>query len=121
MSTEKKYTERDLILAKREGYAIATAKAYAHNYDPERCRGVCADAKREADAKFPLPSRTKSRRVQSPTTGVWYRVKDGVLQRSTVLSSSGWADLARLDIEDLELVTALLASPMETVEDPADA
>lgn len=72
MSDEKKYTERDLILAKREGYV-------------RHCNEACGQWSEHAMQKFaesayPLPKVTRARVVKDPMDGSGWAVKDGMLQ-----------------------------------------
>lgn len=73
MSEEKKYTERDLVMAKREGWV--TRALYSGVGDIEKLQ-------QRAAQEFPLPRVTRPRVVNG--TGEWaafkFRVKGSVLE-----------------------------------------
>ena len=124
MSSEKKYTERDLVLAKREGYARARgASGLLTPYGIE-----CARA--EAAGAFPLPKRTQPRVVKDPNRvhDAWWAVRDGELcwtdadpdQCRFISISVMWdASSVRPTRERVALWADLLANPLEEVEDDA--
>lgn len=73
MADDKRYTERDLILAKREGYAKGLSALYSTR--DERV------AEFEAAARYPMPTVTRVRRVPDPNgvPGLLWTFQDGRL------------------------------------------
>lgn len=106
MSDEKKYTGRDLVMAKREGFLEAHSWARL---------GIAGDheAERLAATEYPLPKRTQPRVVTPPGRPYDIRIHDGRLEiRHTV----GWTHI--LHVTGVEAILMdLLANPTEEVED----
>lgn len=125
MSAEKKYTERDLVMAKREGWDEC---AYQMT--------VCGQGSKESDAMrdatFPLPKVVRPRVVEDPTSipgARFWRVCDGKLQtRKGRGLDTEWYDQQNAHAfhdrdfpyptrERLQLWSDLLANPTEEVEE----
>ena len=107
-SDEKQYTERDLVLARREGFergAVALAS-----------RGAFEDvARTEAERRYPLPKVTRPR-VVTRTDIVEIRIMDGVLQYRG--AGCGWSVYRQVywspGMQDA--MRDLLANPTEEVD-----
>ena len=112
MSAEKKYTERDIILARRQGAAwMRCAQRHALDWD-EPGDGPCDDCVKRAREVYPLPTITRPR-VHKDHRGVEWRVVGGKIQRNC---SSGWTDID--EPPDFAVaIASLVANPTETVED----
>ena len=118
MSTEKKYTERDLVLAKREGYVKG-------RNDGEF--GLKDIAAATARVLYPLPKVTRPRRLDYGKT--LFEVRDGKLFSSSDGGETWYKTVFRnlygdeyfgndLPKRDRLLALAdLLANPTEEVED----
>lgn len=112
MSDEKKYTERDLVLAKREGYV-------------RHCTQLCGNeemAVERAVGLFPIPKRVQPRVVKREgiVSCFLWRLVDGVLQWSDP-DQIGWTTY-RMDTPDEwrrvgPIYADLLATPTEEVDD----
>lgn len=119
---EKKYTERDLVLAKREGYVACRRE---HGY-----LDAVGVYQREAARKYTLPKVTRPRVVNSKDTPMKYRIRDGVIERA-FKGTDNWhrstwndsplfvTDLHAGDVCDLAAIVDVLANPTEEVEDDA--
>lgn len=112
MPDEKAYTARDLILAKREGFAT-------------HCKRMCGwsdkTAERVAAEEYPLPKITRPR-VVTDSQGTEFRVRDGDLlegRRQDRPDNPGWGQFSAWDItpERIRLWADLLANPTEEVDD----
>lgn len=95
MSAEKKYTERDLVLAKREGYVDCRV---THGYRDVHSREVYGE---EARKRYPLPKVTRPRVVQDELGDsghpVWFRVSAGGGIEYQLSSCGGqWYTIGRL-------------------------
>lgn len=110
MSDEKQYTERDLVLAKREGYVL-------------HCTQLCGNdemAAARAVGLFPLPKRTQPRVVKDGY-GIEWRMNDGTLEwkgdssRGRWEPSSAYGALA-IGSKRVALWANLLANPTEEVD-----
>jgi len=122
MSAEQKYTERDLVLAKREAYVMCRS---LHGYVDGFARTLY---EKEAVSKYPLPKVTRPRVVKDPesdTNGFWM-VKGGRVQWTCFRNGDGTIDLNWRDARpELVAVTParvalwydLLDNPTEEVED----
>ena len=106
MSDEKQYTERDLILAKREGARVALFTPVS---------GCTAQqAIDTANRLFPLPKVTRPRVVAG--LRAQYKVVDGVVHgRSN--ASFDWRVSASIHVDDVVRVANLLANPTEEVDE----
>ena len=118
-NSEKKYTEKDLILAKREGYVRG-----ARQFD---MRGN-TDWTYNASAKgvFQLPKITRPRVVRTKdyindrTYEVQWRVRDGVLEAQENICGEWRKGLSfQVTPARVRVWSDLLANPTETVEDDA--
>lgn len=114
MSDEKQYTERDLVLAKREGFVEGNGSM------------VFLDPCARAAIRYPLPKVTRPRVVKdvklSSRLSFNFRVKKGVLR----WESPGQGDWTAFDLwldDDHPIIgpvwADLLANPTEEVEDDA--
>lgn len=117
MSDEKKYTERDLVMAKREGFLEAHSWARV---------GIAGDheAERLAATKYPLPKRTQRREAIDPHTDsrVWSFDVDRprIVWRWKARRDVLWtSDLAGVFVtpERVALWADLIANPTEEVDD----
>jgi hypothetical protein len=106
MSSEKKYTGRDLVMAKREGFLEAHSWARV---------GIAGDheAERLAATKYPLPKRTQPRVVTPPGRPYDLRIHDGNLQ---IRNKVAWAHIFHVTGVEAILLD-LIANPTEEVED----
>lgn len=109
MSDEKKYTERDLILAKREGFS-------------KHCQHTCKVSKdfadREAAAEYPLPKVVRLRVVLDEE-----RQEEWSLDRTVFMSrdsgSKFWTravGLVQVTPSRVRVWADLLANPTEEVD-----
>lgn len=117
MSAEKKYTERDLVLAKREAFADGIAFRYAQTLDLPDHRLHCDTV--EARRRYPLPKVTRPRvvRVEGRQRDMEYRVIGNDVQfRSTKHKGADWQS-SSLTPSALRELADLLANPTETVEE----
>ena len=118
MSDEKKYTERDLLLAKREGF-MRGAKAAWGNPHAGKWNGLSA----ECDRAYPLPKITRPRVVKDEREGYWYAC-DGSLRWSVFGDATGGIEAHGSFRTELVLPTPtrvamwadLLANPTEEVD-----
>lgn len=112
MSDEKKYTERDVILAKREGFV-------------KHCLQTCSASKdfaeREAAVEYPLPKVTRARVIRRKVGhfGFDWRLVKNTLEYANPgeedwepyrPEKGEWADVAAI-------LNDLLANPTEEVEE----
>lgn len=106
MTDEPRYTERDMILAKREAYA-AGAKAWG----AASKNGVLRAAR-----EYPFPKITRPRVVRDKFgVGMLWRVMSGELQSS--FRGNEWCvEPAYVTPERVALWADLLANPTEEVE-----
>lgn len=123
----KLYTERELIVAKREGWAIATCAGLAnfagngHSYTTgpcDRCKVLAAQA-------YPPPKVTRARVVVEPGCGMAWKVVQDTLYFSLSAKPEhlGWRRCEPFTVEH-EVTTArvrmwadLLLNPTEDVEE----
>lgn len=112
MSDEKQYTERDLILAKREAYVAGHSCATAPH-----CDVITRDtASREAAYRYPLPKVTRARVVKDSVGDKWSVVDgcfvchDGETGENIFISS--WCSP-----EFIRALADLLANPTEEVQE----
>lgn len=104
MSAERKYTERDLVLAKRQG--VRTALIHETYLSVKQIEGV-------ADYHFPLPKVTRPRVVVDPHNP---RVTWSIL--GTVARHDGtWGFEPAPTLERIKMWADLLANPTEEVEE----
>jgi hypothetical protein len=114
MSDEKRYTERELIEAKREGYVAAMHEEhYASGY-----------SEGQAARRYPLPKVKRRRVVQ--LGGFEYRASGspgedvyGLLIRDAALKDDPWVTAGAFNANNLRGVRALadlIANPDEEVE-----
>ncbi len=104
MSDEKQYTERDMVLARREGARVAL-------YTPVSGCTV-QQAIDTASRLFPLPKVTRPRVVAG--LRAQYKVVDGVVHgRSN--ASFDWRVSASIHVDDVVRVANLLANPTEEI------
>jgi hypothetical protein len=115
---EKKYTERDLVMAQREAFARG---GYLLR-DPFTPRD---EWRRRAEREYPLPRVTRARVVRD-TAGIAWRVVDGRLEfdrgderlePSQQWATTDWYGTLRIGAERIRLWADLLANPTEEVED----
>jgi hypothetical protein len=114
VTNEKTYTERDLILAKREGFC-----ASAGYYGGPR---VLNTAEKEAPKIYPLPKATRPRVVVDPhfPDVQWRCSGESMLEEYT--ARCGWRSLAAASHElvvtnpRIRLWADLLANPTEEVD-----
>ncbi len=119
---EKRYTERDLILAKRKGWdecAYRLSMAGAGSEESER----------EKDRAFPLPKTTRPRVVKDPEGDGYWMVFKGEIgwtafargHADGILLWEGHdmrrAELFRLTPARVAIWSDLLANPTEEVDD----
>jgi len=105
MSDEKRYTERDLIRARREGYA-------KHCEETATCQWSREAREQFAAAAYPLPKVTRPRVVAG--LRAQYKVVDGVVHgRSN--ASFDWRVSASIHVDDVVRVANLLANPTEEI------
>lgn len=124
MSAEKKYTEREMVLAKREAWSRAMRDFGFGGIRPLGWRGIDAEAKRA----YPLPAITRPRIVRAQEDGVLaaleYRVIDGEIEWRRAVSEfelpEEWHSVQQRPLHltafRVRLAADLLANPNETVE-----
>lgn len=127
MPDEKRYTERDLICAKREAFergAEMVFRQFAIHADVTHWRGTTALA---AEA-YPLPKITRPRVVMDPHDSmIAYRLVGGNFEYC--VGSGPWKGMDAIDEQwsrenyvspkRVALWAALLANPTEEVDDDA--
>ena len=129
MRDEKKYTERELVLAKRNAFVDGSYWGYnASQEAAAKSVGVLgawsrADADMASESAYPFPKVTRPRVVQDEVDGYW-AVVDGALRWSTFGGGTGlicvnggfrtellkptptrvamWADLLKNPTEEVE-------------------
>ena len=110
MSDEKTYTERDIVLAKREGWV-------------RHCVALCGnreDAEKYAAREFPLPRVTRPRVVVGPSPRTWNWKFEAGAYWFRATGHGSWERANPSWEPDPELVTLwadLLANPTEEVEE----
>jgi hypothetical protein len=107
MTDEKRYTERDLVMAKREGYT--------RNCSNSHC-ALCATRAKEL---FPLPKITRPRRLKD-STGTRWRFNEGRLE---CFDNSIWTEgpfYTMATPERIRIWYDLLENPTEEVEDDGE-
>ena len=111
MASEKKYTERDLVLAKREGYA-------------RHCVAVCGNTKNATELAartYPLPRVTRPRVWVDPNGDTRFQVVDGVLFGKDFEEDEEWlpVDSYAFNVTPERVVAwaDLFANPTEEVDD----
>lgn len=118
--SEKTYTERELVLAKREAF-VAGSEWHASSWT-----GSLAPL--EANDRYPLPRVTRPRVVRMDRTvpGREFRVSGGNIESRTIgVGLDGqpfrWTALAQITPtpERIRILADLLANPTEEVEDDA--
>jgi hypothetical protein len=110
VSEEKKHTERDLVMAKREGW-VASENAASR----EECYGFCRhEAEMRAAEAFPLPKVTRPRVVTRGQSQ--FRVENGVVM-ARLSNAEGWRESAFHTAEWVRTLADLLANPTEEVPD----
>lgn len=113
MSDEKRYTERDLVLAQRVGYVTCRVE---HGYLDKAARSVY---ERQAAQKYPLPTRTVPRVVMSEPDDLAWRCVCGQIEYrigNKWRRADGEHSVA-VTPERVALWADLLAHPTEEVED----
>lgn len=117
--SEKKYTERDLVLAKREGFAAGFLDAR-----PVLCRDMDQASGRAKDV-YRLPKIERTRTVKDPCMAhvVWRADGYGMIWWARTASDDEWSNAVTWPItaDRVALWAALLASPTELVEDDGNA
>ena len=115
MSDEKKYTERDLVLAKREAFCAGRGAAFVH-YDIGAPQGKAWPGSAHLAAeRYPLPKVTRPR-VVTREDGCQLRISGGQLQYKWLdgdwreYGSINWTPAQRAAMADL------LANPTEEVD-----
>lgn len=124
MSAEKKYTERDLVLAQRS--AFAGGSRWLACWCDCNCGGkdypwLTGDqslrVESEAAKRYPLPKVTRPREVKDAEGDLW-SVRDGVLGfRADYTGSEWYASDYFNSSEALGALRDLLNNPTEEVED----
>ena len=115
MPDEKRYTARDLILAKREGFAAHCMRT---------CSRTQEHAQQLAEREYPLPKITRPR-VVADEFGTEWRVRADADDRDTALEyrhddCPEWSlDRAKMTRGRVALWADLLANPTEEVPDDA--
>ena len=129
MPDAKTYTEKDLVLAKREAYMLGRHESLTVGHMTLAERAAYA---RDAASRYPLPKVTRARLVEDPhDDGGWY-VEDGeVLWTATGNARCGVRIEHTKDFQrkTLRAITParvavwsdLLANPTEEVEEVEDA
>lgn len=118
-NSEKKYTEKDAILLKRQAYMEGMSMM------PSFVTLTPDTLQREAKRRFPLPRVTRPRVVTENPFGLEYRAvrrPDGllVIERRLAHSAEKWSEPnLTLDPARVKFLAELLATPDETVEDDA--
>jgi uncharacterized pyridoxal phosphate-containing UPF0001 family protein len=115
MADDKKYTERELILAKREAFERGAKWRFVRAIDESKAYSALADEEYETVTaqRYPLPKVTRPR--VEPLPGGKYRVLNGVLQ---VNIGDDWRR-AGWTVEEISKLYKLIADPVEEVEDDA--
>ena len=118
MSDEKKYTQRDLVLAQREAFRDGAQALYYHEVipaGPSLFSDALDEVRENIDKRYPFPRVTRPRVVRD-TAGDQWRIRDGKLE---VNCSFGWesaVSVTDIDMETLKRLSDLLANPTETVD-----
>jgi hypothetical protein len=120
MSTEKKYTERELVLAQRRAFRDGAQALYCHKVIPSG-HSPYADAldevRESTDKRYPLPKVTRPR-VVSDGTLEWKYENGYVMYRYS--GSSDWYSTKYSEVpinpRRVEVLADLLANPTETVD-----
>lgn len=120
------YTEREMVLAKRQTWAWSQADAQNHNYHVTGPCSQCERARRGAAEQFPLLV-TRPRVVRDPIMkDVEWKVEDGYLRARR--GSGTWIKWVEWSARDSDFAPLakrvamwadLLANPTEQVEDVA--
>ena len=115
MTDEKRYTERDLIRAKREGARKMAARCIITEGGLLPLYKMCnIELDQEIAQMYPLPKVTRPRVVAG--LRAQYKVVDGVVHgRSN--ASFDWRVSASIHVDDVVRVANLLANPTETVDE----
>lgn len=126
--SDAKYTEREMVLAKRAAYVLGAGYEYGYAIAGRLPTRELASAERElrrerlAADRYPLPSVTRPRVVRDTYSCEW-RAVDGALEWRTVghiswtpPEPSGRVDGMYLYPDRVQLLADLLANPTETVE-----
>lgn len=127
MSDEKKYTEREMVLAKRTAFVMGAAALHIQAEIPDTARASNA-VDRVTDSAFvasryPLPKKRVGRVVRSTETGFRYELWNHEGGGITIVTDSGiklhdaGSHVRCLPLVDVPLIADLLANPTEEVED----
>ena len=116
MTDEKRYTERDMVLAQREAWQNGAACHSTHK--------TFGDIRRDAEKRYPLPKVTRPR-VVVVQGREWKVAPDGqLLSRAAEppgfsVGERTWTMRSQLMpiVRDINALADLLANPTETVED----
>lgn len=131
MSDEKKYTERELVLAKRHAFVDGSYWGYKASQEAAaKSVGVLgawsrADADMASESAYPFPKVTRPRVVQDPhDSTITYRAVDDLLEYNDGLrgfidigsTSETWSNDNYPTKARVVLWADLLANPTEEVE-----
>jgi hypothetical protein len=117
MSDEKKYSERDMVMARRQGFVTGIHEFYSHRDVPRHLSYVTDDAERKAARVYPLPTVTRPRE-HVDKDGYRWRCVDGRLEsKSSRYAEWSCDDSCLVRPSDALALADLLANPTETVED----
>lgn len=120
MSDEKKYTERDLILAKREAFRAGAYWGIEHS--PRQDALVVSPVVAQAESRYPLPKVTRARVVRMGTFE--FKAANCDIYWREAGSSGAWNLAIIRDTPGGRILTAdtvrtfvdLLANPTEEVD-----
>jgi len=115
MSAAPKYTERDLVLAKRGAYACGYGDGSHWFTSPSKVQHI-------AIAKYPLPEPTTRPRVVKDKYGIEWRLSEGRLEWKSPQTGDEWQGTDKYGAIDIgqrriEVWADLLLTPTEEVEE----
>lgn len=114
--SEKQYSMRDIVMAKREGFARAHAGAQIHDYHAVGPCRICERSREIARETYPLT--VTQPRIVKDADGFAWRVIDGRLEYRAGISGE-WNDdnTAIIRPRDVLRIADLFSNPTETISD----